>query len=273
MRTDFAYIDGAVMEACRAHAAAPAIDRDETLKIRATRVVAGFHLHDPALEEEIVAEAVVQQQGAVAAFEADRAEAIKTCSDRGFEPLAVVPAAVWRNLCEATGLFRLHPTKEGVVPYNRRAFSNVKDERGMTGAAQVEWMAENRRDEFLRQLFPGGVSAPHDEGYIFSVQLVMPIPPADVADTLLKARDLDLKVATVAEAIAFKETPAEIYDRMAVVREARAKALRDDPIIYFEQGCAVAIVAQFGDFPVEKEVVDRIVEGQSLMRLFPGNVR
>jgi hypothetical protein len=271
VQTDFAYIDDAVTDACSGRAAVSEVERDAGLKIRSTRVVAGFHLHDPSLEDELVQEATAKHRAAVEAFNADRAAAKQTCADRGFAPLAVVPQSVWRNLCEATGLFRLHPSKDGIVHFDRNAFASLKDENGMTAAEQVEWLAENKPYEYLRRLFPSGTS--FEPGWGLPATLVMPIQPADVAEVLLKARDLDLKVATVAEAISFKETPSEIYRNVVADREARAKALRDDPIIYFEQGTAVAIVQQFGDFPVEREIIDRILSAENLMRLFPGNVR
>lgn len=265
MKTDFACIDAAVIDALRP--ALPAVERDADLKIRSTRVVAGFHLHDPSLEDELVEKAAAAQRDAIDAFNADRAAAKAMCAVRGFAPLAVVPAGVWRTICEATGLFRLYPDPEGIVYFANSAFSSFKDEREMSGAQQVEWLAKNKPCEFLRQLFPDGTS--FESGWGYPAHLVMPTPPEDVAATLLKARDLDLKVATVAEAISFKETPTELYRRVTAEREAIAKRLRDDPIIYFEHGGAVAIIAQFGLFPVEIEVVNRILSAENLYRLFP----
>jgi hypothetical protein len=97
----------------------------------------------------------------------------------------------------------------------------------------------------------------------------MPVPPPDVADRLLKAKGLDLKVATVAEAISFKETPSELYRRAPAISEVVERWLRDDPIIYFEQGTAAAIIGQFGDFPIEHDIVARVLADENLLRVFP----
>ena len=61
-------------------------------------------------------------------------------------------------------------------------------------------------------------------------------------------------MAAVPEAIGFEKAPStlfgEEYDR-------RVAAGIYDPIVYHEHGSAVAIIAQFGDFPIEKEAVGK----------------
>lgn len=106
------------------------------------------------------------------------------------------------------------------------------------------------------------------------VAIRLPDPPSEVAATLKKTRSLryTLNVAVEPGAVAFAETPASIIAlqirrenaeraREAALERARLAAL--DPIIYVEEGSAVAIIAQFGDFPLEKELVDRVVAQQS----------
>ena len=262
MKTTFAEIDATVLDV---------LDRPvpKPVDIAATRVVAGFHLKDAEAEDKLVAEAQKAHQAAVESFRADRTAALAICTDRGIKPLAVVPALTWGHVCEAAGLFRLHPEADGTVRFNPLAFSDIRDARGMSAAEQVEWLATNRRIDFLRRMFPGNVAPEAGLG----ATLVMPTPPADVADVLLKADGLDLKVATVAEAIAFKETPSQLYHRARSFEEAVARALRDDPIVYFEQGTAAVILAQFGDFPLELELVSRVLEAEVMMGMFPGLVR
>lgn len=48
----------------------------------------------------------------------------------------------------------------------------------------------------------------------------------------------------------------ELSDERQWEREQRA--IRRDPILYLSMGSAVAIIGQFGDFPIEKEIVDRV---------------
>jgi hypothetical protein len=266
MDNPFAYINDAVTDVLE-HPA-PVQAKFDGVPIR---VVGGFHLADPSLEDEAIKAPMADYNVGVAAFRADRTAALRECSERGIKPLAVIPVATWRHICEATGLFRLHPSQDGVVHFARNAFAGIKDDRRMSGADQIEWLAQNDWTAFLRRLFPNGESVSPSFGY--PATLVMSIPPADVAETLLKAKDLDLWVATVAEAVSFKETPSELYRHVRSMEEAVAKMLRDDPIIYFERGCAVAVLAQFGDFPIELQVVNRILSAEQLMHFFPGQVR
>jgi hypothetical protein len=264
MKTNFAEIDDAVTTVCERELATPTV-----APVKATAVLAGFHLPDTAGEEALVEEAVRRQQAAIRLFQRDRHAAKQVCIERGIEPLAVIPAATWAYISEATGLFRLSPGADGTIGFSPSAFSGIKDERGMSGEAQVDWLAANRPAEFLHRLFPDGTSLPATVNY--SATLVMPVPPPEVAEVLLKAKGLDLKVATVAEAIAFKETPSELYRRVRSAEEARARWLRDDPIVYFEVGTATAIIAQFGDFPIEQEVVARVLAAENLLRIFPAD--
>jgi hypothetical protein len=117
------------------------------------------------------------------------------------------------------------------------------------------------------------------EGWSFDVEVRLPSPPEDVAATLLKLRsieeyrDPEIRVAAEPAAVTFGlaadeliaryELEGKAADRERRREKARLEAyerwLREDPIVYVEYGGAVAIVAQFGDFPIEKEVVDRVV--------------
>lgn len=121
----------------------------------------------------------------------------------------------------------------------------------------------------LKQYFPGGVS-PTDSRSAFEATLVLPVPPKDVAEKLLKARGLALKVAAVAKAIGFMETPSQImaseHARQVEFRKTKwVNRLHPDPFIYYEHGSAVAVIAQFGDFPIEKQVVDELVNSEHLL--------
>ena len=104
-----------------------------------------------------------------------------------------------------------------------------------------------------------------------SAQVVLPEPPRDVAATLLKARGLSLKTAAAREAIAFAEAPAMIYARSfgeaLKLDDQNWQQVRqeNDPIVFLEKGTAVAIIAQFGDFPIEKEMVDAALFGADLI--------
>ena len=102
-----------------------------------------------------------------------------------------------------------------------------------------------------------------------TMKFELPTPPADVGEAILKAREtkLDMRVAAEPSAFSFSPSPAELLralnDQRVADEKRRREALLADPIVYVRYGSAVAIVAQFGDFPVEKEVVDRVM-GQGL---------
>lgn len=102
-----------------------------------------------------------------------------------------------------------------------------------------------------------------------AAQLVLPAAPQDVREVLYRtdAAKLQMKVATVPEAVSFNPPLAEIV--LATVHERRAEEARLaelarlqrslDPIVYIEAKGVVAIIAQFGEFPVEKALIDRLV--------------
>jgi hypothetical protein len=106
----------------------------------------------------------------------------------------------------------------------------------------------------------------------WKVGIRLPTPPEDVVETLKKIAVLPgIKVAAEPGAVGFSKSPTEIIaERMREEWEeeareaARIRAL--DPIIYLEEGPAVAIVAQFGDFPMEKALVDAVVSRQISLR-------
>lgn len=116
----------------------------------------------------------------------------------------------------------------------------------------------------METLFPDGASIQGLYSNTRSIEtgVNLPNPPDDVAQILLRVQDLNLGVAATAEAIRFNDTPSVL---IAGTYNERARAGEyPDPIIFIEQGEAVAVIAQFGDFPVEREVVDRVVNSEHL---------
>jgi hypothetical protein len=97
------------------------------------------------------------------------------------------------------------------------------------------------------------------------VTITFPEPPADVVEVLrrVKATDLSVRVASEPSALSLSTDPilyvADSLTRRDVeMRESRARA-GADPIVYVRLGEAVAILAQFGDFPIEKRVIDSVI--------------
>lgn len=101
------------------------------------------------------------------------------------------------------------------------------------------------------------------------IRIALPEAPAEVVERVLaveRAR-LPLHVAVVAEAISFKESVAD-----AVLRSrtkfwedvARMEALKRDPIHYVVEGSAVAIIDQYGEFPIEQAVINQVINSEHL---------
>lgn len=144
-----------------------------------------------------------------------------------------------------------------------------------TGDVVLEWFEEaylwvnsamtmlclpKTHKELLKLYFPNYTESASSDT---KATLVLPPLPVELEQTMLKADKLgSLKVAAVADAIGFAESPRNILGRSARARaDNSAQMFRQfiaDPIIYFEHKGAVAVIAQFGDFPVEQEVIDRV---------------
>jgi len=194
-------------------------------------------------------------------------------SDSWFEALAITGFEVVA-LFFTCGLVFVHG-KKGVAGYELRLWVQK-----LSVAVQARIFASQPREQVLREFFPNSAQMYFPNSINDSwreVRLILPKPPADVEAILLKARDLKLKVAAVADAVAFAESPSEIlwrsYDNIAArkleewQRREYEKQIRaeTDPIVYYEHGSAVAIIAQFGDFPVEHDVVNNVVNSEYLI--------
>lgn len=124
----------------------------------------------------------------------------------------------------------------------------------------------------MRCFFPARSEAEfHERGDDTYATLALPTPPADVADVLLRVKGMGLKLALVPAGFQFVETPADLLrGRIEELTKQRLVAWQTrpaDPIVYMQSGNATAIVAQFGDFPIEREVVDRVCQKVDFLTL------
>ncbi|MGH7175349.1 MAG: hypothetical protein ACREGR_03255 [Minisyncoccia bacterium] len=122
----------------------------------------------------------------------------------------------------------------------------------------------------------------------FRLKIRVPPAPADAQENLAKAHKagLELSLAVVGEAISFDEDPiglllkqrgdryeqiaADIAKRRAADQAERERKRREraaaweafmsDPIVTTSLGRATAVIVQYGDFPIEQSVVDRVLE-------------
>jgi hypothetical protein len=93
---------------------------------------------------------------------------------------------------------------------------------------------------------------------------VLPTPPEDVVDTLRKVAGMDkLKTAVVPNGFRFAEPPSsyfrkDINEHIRGVQQRYNRQVWLDPIVYVEYEGTTAIVAQFGEFPVERKIIEQV---------------
>jgi hypothetical protein len=98
------------------------------------------------------------------------------------------------------------------------------------------------------------------------ITITLPPPPPEVVERLSKLVNSSpgpVKVATVPEAINLPNIDQLLMPQ--VEAHARAQALAGDPIVYVEYKGVVAIIAQYGPFPIEREVVAAIAKEEILV--------
>lgn len=104
-----------------------------------------------------------------------------------------------------------------------------------------------------------------------TLEVIFPMPPQEVQDLLYKVTQKlvrpDLKLTVDPQAITFVQDPIALMVNAAqkerqAIKERRLAALRADPIVTLTSpnGIVVAVLAQYGDFPIEKEAVMKAVE-------------
>jgi len=98
-------------------------------------------------------------------------------------------------------------------------------------------------------------------------KVILPQPPESVLQNLtklFKLTDHEVSVAAVADAIAFEGGLKKIYSK-GMAEEKMRRQIAADPIIYVRNGSAVAIIDQFGDFPIEKETVEKCMTAEFVL--------
>lgn len=104
-----------------------------------------------------------------------------------------------------------------------------------------------------------------EEGKV--VRIALPPAPAKVQERLLAAEKagLTMHLAAVCDAIALREDIGDIIIGLRAKEwevHGRELMLKYDPIIYVVHGSAVAVLDQFGEFPIEKEVVNEVINSE-----------
>lgn len=139
--------------------------------------------------------------------------------------------------------------------------------RDIEAARIRELVAEHEKNGTLfKELWPDLKEPENGE----NIRIALPEPPTDVQERLIAAERarLPLNIAVVGDAIAFKEPVADVlvgirgkyWDEVE-----RLEALNRDPIAYVIEGTAVAIIDQYGEFPIEKDVINKVINSEHLV--------
>lgn len=273
MKASLAYIDDVMDRAILAEYAAPTIpanDREKATK-GAKKLIGGFRVHDHEAERKALDEIIGKRRESIEIFRRDRALVREKLNGLGITPLAICPSGAWYKVLRDAGLFVLSPDSKNRVYLGRDAFEDYSKCYGKAAEKQIDKFAETNWADWLKKIMPEGRSL----GAGVSATLILPDPPEDVAETLCKAQGLTLSVAAVAEAVSFAEKPSELLKaansnpKDIWAREQGYEDYQDwlkrDPIVFNDHGTASAIIAQFGDFPIEQEIVDAAVKSDTLL--------
>lgn len=283
MKTNLAYIDDVMDRAIEREADAPTVPRAdrESANRNARKIIGGFRIHDEMAERKSLDDLIEKRRQSIKQFREDRLTIRNKLAKVGVAPLAVCPTGAWLKVCKDAGLFILSPNSQGQVGYSVKGFESLKgfQDSRVNAYAKEDW------PRFLKMMFPDNVSLPFSDAARYShfdrpaATLILPDPPADVAAILCKAQGFTLTVAAVADAIGFVESPSDIANAANTDPKdlwAQKQGFADyadwvkrDPIIFTEHGSATAIIAQFGDFPIEQAVVDAAVASDDFISSKP----
>lgn len=244
-------------------------------KANAQRVLAGFAVHDEAAERAALDKAQDVRRGEIERFTEDRAALTDKLKAKGVTPLAVLPTAAWRRLCRDTGLFRLVPDQTGKVWVSRKPFETLF--KGLSFQGVDTWAKENW-PAMLGHLFPECVEP---ASHRLQATLELPPPPPEVVDILLKAKSFPLQIVAEPAAIGIKEpistlaansqqlAAAEVLAKQPFWQRQGYASLQEwvekEPIITTDYNTATAVLAQFGPFVFEQQVIDAVCASDHLL--------
>lgn len=135
-------------------------------------------------------------------------------------------------------------------------------------AIHLRWFDRIPHEKLVRRLLPDMKSYDTSDRYgVAEATLVLPSLPDDLIPVLQNVSGLLLCVAAVPEAFKFAEKPSQILQKRLAQIDANNRAffedmIKPDPIIYTDDDHVVAIIAQFGEFPVEREAVIKALEAE-----------
>lgn len=253
-------------------------------KIASVQRVAGITLYNAEREKTFINGVHAQRVSRTQNYAADREKAIRRLQDRGVTPMAVLPTAAWKAICRNAGLYRLAPNDDGIVTVGTdKTITNIADScRALSWAgaaiatvvcggvalfAREPWVFTGMPVAFigallgthevcvawcrrLRFLFPQGECGNYGHWH---VRIELPEPPAEVAAVLAKVATLPVAVAVHPSAVRVSHD-----DLRNLIKASRTNL--SDPIVYLREGQAVAVIAQYGDFGIERDAVEKAID-------------
>lgn len=266
MKTNLAYINDHFEEAVVREEACPSAPASYVKRAETPKMIAGFEVLDEAERDRVIEEGRNKRREALAKYRSDRDALGAQLAGVGVTAIAFLPSSAWSQVWRSAGLF--------LAPWDGQVGINVSrlTERWETMRSGGGFLSRPVSDSEVRTLVERHIKG-RAHGEVMreflkpgrDARITLPKPPMDVAMTLLKVADLKPKTVAVYEAVAFADGTVEAVSRALkrdLEREQREREFREwlknDPIVYVEHGDATAIVAQFGEFPIEKEVIDRV---------------
>ena len=284
MESNLATIDRAFHDVALAEKDDPRVT--DKIKAEADKVsksvIAGFDITNDEAKKGHIEKAKESRRSNIIKYLEKRSSFHGELNKLGVEPLAVLPSKAWGKLCKDAGLFFISTTTGKVQcrykttsgegawgwmnSHHKTPNTNNEDVKNnhRVSVAQ-EYVKKNKYSDILEEFatdrwFYEGTSA----------RIILPPAPSDVIQTLIKVKALSPKTAAVPDAIEFAGGAAQVIADMhkgVTAKDDWARAqgyadykewLRLDPIIYVEKDGVAAIVAQFGAFPIEQELVEKV---------------
>ena len=241
-------------------------------------VIAGFDITNEDARKGHIEKARETRRSNVIKYLETRSNFTGELNKLGVEPMAVLPSLAWVKLWKDAGLFYVSTTTGKVQcrmgpsakqwmdqAYNRNYSKSATDLDRHRLEVALSYVKKYTLGTILEEM---ATDRCFYEGN--NARIILPQAPADVIQTLIKVKGLSPKTVAVPEAISFAGGAGQVIADMhkgANAKDDWARAqgyedykdwLRRDPIVFVEKEGVTAIVGQFGDFPIESELVDRV---------------
>lgn len=245
-------------------------------------VIAGFDITNEDARKGHIEKARETRRSNVIKYLEKRSNFTGELNKLGVEPMAVLPSLAWVKLWKDAGLFYVSTTTGNVqcryaITSGEMAYGwmNRKFDRNYSkNAAAIEQHRLDVANRYVKtKKWPDILDEFATDKCFYegsNARIILPQAPADVIQTLIKVKALAPKTVAVPEAISFAGGAEQVIADMhkgANAKDDWARAqgyadykewMRLDPIVFVEKDGVTAIVGQFGDFPIEQQLVEKV---------------